>query len=509
MKGVLWQGMLVGVLALAAIVGAQALAGGGGAGQASSAVVLGVDADPAGNTATSLGSIDSCVSVEAGDTFTIDVFIRDVEDLQVWNVFVQYDPLVVNIIDRDVQMFLAANPGSDVHDNSYGDPGLGGFYDLMAADVADDPPHESGSGVLARLTLTAVGPGLTAIEISDPVLWGYPLHSIGVGSMVNAWVAVEQECPSEPPPTPTPTPPPTLTPSPTATPTPTLTVAVDVDPSGNPATSLGPIDSCLSVSTGTIFDIDIIIESVEALRLWNVALRYDPLVVNVLSKDIQMFLAANAGSDVVDYSYGDPSGGGTYELTAADLSEEEGAHESGSGVLVRLTLEAVGPGLSSAALSQIFLLTYPAQPLFGASIFGGQIAVDRGCGTDVDADGWPDEIDNCPDGANPDHADADDDGLGDVCDADDDNDGWTDVDENVIGTDTLDRCTDEADDLDAWPPDMNQDTKANILDVLLYKPQFQEGATYACRYDLNASGEIEILDVLLYKSVIGTSCTNP
>jgi len=509
MRGVLWQGTLVGVLALAAIVGVQALAGGGGAGQASSAVALGVDADPDGNTATSLGSIDSCVSVETGDTFTIDVFIRDVEDLQVWNVFVHYDPSVVNIIDRDVQMFLAANPGSDVRDNSYGDPGLGGFYDLMVADVADDSPHESGSGVLARLTLTAVGPGLAAIEIDAPVLWGYPLHSIGIGSIVNAWVAVDEECPGEPPPTPTSTPIPTPTPPPTPTPAPTLTIGVDVDPSGNTATSLGPIDSCRSVSTGTVFDIDIIIENVEALRVWNVALRYDPSVVTVLSKDIQMFLAANAGSDVADYSYGDPSGGGAYELTAADLSEEESPHESGSGVLVRLTLEAVGPGLSSAALSQIFLLAYPAWPLFGASISGGQIAVDRGCGTDVDTDGWPDEIDNCPDGANPDNDDADGDGLGDVCDADDDNDDWTDVEENVIGTDTLDGCTDETGDLDAWPPDMNRDTKVNILDVLLYKPQFQEGATYACRYDLNASGEVNILDVLLYKSLIGTSCTNP
>ena len=36
--------------------------------------------------------------------------------------------------------------------------------------------------------------------------------------------------------------------------------------------------------------------------------------------------------------------------------------------------------------------------------------------TDVDLDGVPDDVDNCPDMANPDQADADRDGIGDVCD---------------------------------------------------------------------------------------------
>jgi hypothetical protein len=505
MRRVLWQGMLAVVLGSVAILGVQALLGGGGAGQASPAVSLGVDADPDGNTATSLGTIDPCVSVGVGDTFTIDVFIRDVEDLQVWHVFVRYDPSLVNISDRNVAMFLAAAPGSDVRDGSYGDPDLSGAYDLLASDVADDPPYETGSGVLARLTFTATSPGLTAIGIDDPILWGYPLHLVAVGSIVNAWVAVGQECPSEPPPTPTPTP----TPAPTPTPPPTPIVGADVDPTGNTATSLGPIDSCLSVSTGATFDIDVFVQGVTLLRVWNVALHYDPSVVTVVDRHIQMFLAANPGSDAVDYSYGDPSVGGAYELTAADLSEEETAHESGSGVLVRLTLMALGPGLSPAALSGVFLFAYPVQPVAVNWISGGQIAVDRGCGPDGDLDGWPDEIDNCPDGANPDHTDTDGDRLGDACDDDDDGDGWTDVDENAIGTDALDRCTDEAGDLDAWPPDINQDTSVNILDVLLYKPRLQQGAAYDRRYDLNTDGRVNILDPLLYKQVLGMSCANP
>ncbi|UCH87877.1 MAG: hypothetical protein JSU97_02765 [Dehalococcoidia bacterium] len=508
MRRMLWRGTLAGVLVFAAVLGAQSLLDGGGVGQASPPVSLGVDADPDGNTATSLGDIDSCISVEVGDTLAIDVVIRDVEDLQVWNVLVRYDPSLVNIIDRDLEMFLAADPGSDVVDHSYGDPSLSGAYDLLAADAADDPPHESGSGVLARLTLSALEPGLTPIEIEDSLLWGYPLHLIQVDSVAHAWVAVGQECPGEP----TPTPSPTTTPMPTPTPTPVPNVGVDVEPSGNTATSLGTIDDCLSVSSGTTFDVDIFVEGATHLRVWNVAFRYDPSVVTVVDRDIQMLLAANPGSNVVDSSYGDPSAGGSYELTASDVSEEESAHETGSGVLVRLTFTAVGSGLSPAALSEVFLFTYPAWPVEVGSVSGGQIAVDRECGSDEDLDGWPDEIDNCPQAANPDQSDTDDDGLGDACDDDDDNDGWMDADENVIGTDTLDDCTDDAGDLDAWPPDNNMDKFVTTVgDIAVYAGNIGKSvAEYSelQRLDLNTDGYVSTVgDVLMYDGRIGESCT--
>ena len=48
---------------------------------------------------------------------------------------------------------------------------------------------------------------------------------------------------------------------------------------------------------------------------------------------------------------------------------------------------------------------------------------------DSDGDGVADEDDNCPETANPDQANFDDDDMGDACDADDDNDGVDDGDD--------------------------------------------------------------------------------
>ncbi|WP_449666789.1 thrombospondin type 3 repeat-containing protein [Winogradskyella alexanderae] len=52
------------------------------------------------------------------------------------------------------------------------------------------------------------------------------------------------------------------------------------------------------------------------------------------------------------------------------------------------------------------------------------------CDEDIDGDGVLNAVDNCPTTPNPDQADNDMDGLGDICDDDDDNDGVLDIDDN-------------------------------------------------------------------------------
>jgi hypothetical protein len=235
--------LLVGLLALAA--SASPLIG-TTSGSAQDAPSIGLDADPAGNTANSLGPIDSCVSVKKGDTFQVDIYVADVVDLSAWEVLFRYDPTLVKIVDRDTQMFLAVSPGSDVFDASEPLPDGGGLYRLAAVDLAIPHSPDSGSGVLARLTLQAVAGGVSPVEIAridrdgngttdagplltDPA--GKPIAPSDAGGffagpIANAAIAVDSSCETitpVPSPTTAATPPPAESPTPEASPEPALT----------------------------------------------------------------------------------------------------------------------------------------------------------------------------------------------------------------------------------------------------------------------------------------------
>jgi len=62
--------------------------------------------------------------------------------------------------------------------------------------------------------------------------------------------------------------------------------------------------------------------------------------------------------------------------------------------------------------------------------------------SDSDDDGYSDDLDNCPKTHNPEQSDWDEDGLGDACDPDDDDDGLTDGQEAVFGSDPFKTDTD-------------------------------------------------------------------
>lgn len=126
---------------------------------------LGIDVDPSGNSATLLGTRQVCLAVESGDSFDIDVTVENISDLSAWEAYLGYDASVIQVVDRDVQMFLTSAPGSNAFDLSESVPDNSDPYRIGAANISDPPEGVSGSGVLARLTIQAVGGGVTDLTV--------------------------------------------------------------------------------------------------------------------------------------------------------------------------------------------------------------------------------------------------------------------------------------------------------------------------------------------------------
>jgi len=232
-------------------------------------LTIGVDADPTGNTATSLGPITPCLSVSSGDTFQVDVFVAGVNDLLAWETYLFYDTSIINIADRDVSMFQAANTGSNVFDASEGLPDIDGQYGIGALDLADPPSPDSGSGVLARLTLEAVGTGVSSLSLSATDIDGDGSMDLGPwlrdlkaelisdsdgdtffdGPIVNAEIRVGGACPDV---TPVALPSPTLPPSsPTSEPSPSSSPEATATPTETPPTTAAASPTVSSSPTAT------------------------------------------------------------------------------------------------------------------------------------------------------------------------------------------------------------------------------------------------------------------
>ncbi|MEX2390089.1 MAG: thrombospondin type 3 repeat-containing protein [Dehalococcoidia bacterium] len=132
--------------------------------------------------------------------------------------------------------------------------------------------------------------------------------------------------------------------------------------------------------------------------------------------------------------------------------------------------------------------------------------------------------DNCPGLANPSQSDVDNDAFGDACDGcpsvatdwavpanDDDCDGFSTVDEMILGTDPNAACgfTPGGDPAsENWPADLVESNSINIQDPLALKPVFLGTVpdTASVRNDLVPSGVIDISDVLMMKPFFGKSC---
>jgi hypothetical protein len=216
MRKPIWVGF-VSVIVLAFIcAGIHALTERGDVAEATLSevdTIIGVDANTTGNTATSLGTINGCISVNSTDSFSIDVFVEDVTNLNSFDGTFRFDGTILEVTDVDVQQFLATAPESSVTSYSGSVPNHSGSFLVNAMDYGEAP--ESGEGILARLEITPRGPAGISKANFDLRPDGYPISGVQLfdqygnaigdldeddyfdGVALSAEIRVDEPCPGE------------------------------------------------------------------------------------------------------------------------------------------------------------------------------------------------------------------------------------------------------------------------------------------------------------------------
>jgi hypothetical protein len=173
--------------------------------------LLAIDARPSGNTATELGRLDGCTSVEPGGLVTVDYITTGIphdRPLIAFQVAIQYNHRLLEAVAVDNHFLLASegefHPFTFLSDDL---PDSDGELNIAVVDFASstfpEANVESGRGVLSRVTFRARMRGASTLSIgfhTHPDLL-YPLlqdtqnETILVSSLGRAWVVIGRDCP--------------------------------------------------------------------------------------------------------------------------------------------------------------------------------------------------------------------------------------------------------------------------------------------------------------------------
>ncbi len=169
------------------------------AGDPESMDAMTIDAITSGNSATSLGPVNSCVSAASGNV-VVDVTALNIPASTAmlgFTLVLNYDPDVFTVTAANGNFLLVADPDSSIFAIPDPLPDSDGAFGYNAADVSGTP-GETGSGVLARITLNIKQPvtngvhnlTLTNAAHIDALNDSYPPNVIN-----NATVAISESCP--------------------------------------------------------------------------------------------------------------------------------------------------------------------------------------------------------------------------------------------------------------------------------------------------------------------------
>jgi len=182
-------------------------------------------------------------------------------------------------------------------------------------------------------------------------------------------------------------------------------VAIDTNISGNTATSVGPLNTCVIVpSVGQTAQIDVVtgplgVPSDRRIVAMGFDLIYNPAIVIVSAENHNFLLAANAGSSLFaagDETIGLPDTDGSFNESTVDTGVLPGSAEAGQGTLSRITLTATGAGITSLTLTGLGILDMQSEVIPQLSVVNATVIVGAGSCTDSDGDNVIDTLDLCP-----------------------------------------------------------------------------------------------------------------
>ncbi|MGB6836735.1 MAG: hypothetical protein WBF66_03410 [Dehalococcoidia bacterium] len=169
---------------------------------AAPAIEMGIDPETTGNTASTLGTLESCVRVDVPSPafdgvsdHNIDVYVKgDTQSPVGYEVSVTYDQNIVHIAapgtDTLIKMPGALEPSPETLPDSDGM--------FIAGALHLDPAKfgTPGDGALVRLGLDIGGSGVVTFSLDPPADNGYATDAgIHDATHVSAQLAINQDCP--------------------------------------------------------------------------------------------------------------------------------------------------------------------------------------------------------------------------------------------------------------------------------------------------------------------------
>jgi len=120
------------------------------------AAIVGVDTNTTGNDASHVGNIDRCIAITSSGTFYIDLFVKDVTDLNYWDGILSFDKDVVAVNSLAVDGYFLGSTNYPVL-TCYSPSSS-----CTVGNVDTTGAGHTGSGVLGRLALTPIAVGSTS-----------------------------------------------------------------------------------------------------------------------------------------------------------------------------------------------------------------------------------------------------------------------------------------------------------------------------------------------------------